>query len=84
MMHNALNIFDEEFMIKNLPKIPEEYQPNRRYRALGIISPSRRMMHWNSEFEFDALRYMCYRRTMTRDMWHCLYRAVRKRRKNNE
>ena len=76
--------FDEEFMVKELPKMPEEYQPNRFYRALGIISPSRRMMHWNPEFEFGALKYMCYRRVMTRDMWACLYRAVRKRRKRDE
>ena len=75
--------FDEEFMVKNLPKIPEEYQPDRFLRILGIISPSCRMMHWNAEFEFDVLRYMCYRRTMTRSMWDCLYRAVRKRRKIN-
>ncbi len=77
------NNFDERFMAKKLPKIPKEYQPNGFYRRLGIISPSCRMMHWNQEFEFDALRYMCYRRTMSRGMWAVLYRMVRKKEKIN-
>lgn len=72
--------FDEEFMVKELPKIPEEYQPNEYFRRLGVISPSRRMMYWNAEFEFGVLKYLCYLRVMTRDMWARLYRVVRKRR----
>lgn len=75
--------FDEEFMVKKLPTIPKEYQPDPFYRYLGIISPSCRMMHWNSDYEFDSLRYMCHKRVMTRDMWVYLYRAVRKRRNDN-
>lgn len=75
-----MNNFDEEFMVKELPKIPEEYQPDKRYRDLGIISPTRRMIYWNPEFEFDALRYLCYRRVITRSKWACLYREVRLRR----
>lgn len=80
---SILNNFDEEFMVKKLPKIPKEYQPDLFLRYLGVVSPSCRMTHWNSEFEFDALRYMCYKRVMTRSMWICLYCAVRKRRKDN-
>lgn len=76
-IRSMMNNFDEEFMEKKRPKIPVEYQPDPILRAAGVISPSRRMVYYNADFEFMWLKYLCYTRKLYRNGWNSLYRRIR-------
>lgn len=82
--------FYYEFMTKKSPRVPQCICTRGVRRWLGIISPS---LYWVvatgakgekarlelKAFEWHRLRYMCYKRTMTKVQWKELYREHRKK-----
>ena len=70
-------IFDNSCMVKKRPKIPKEYQSDFIKRKLGIISPSLRLMHYNSEFEMKYLMWLCWERRLTKDVWKTFMRMIK-------
>lgn len=70
-------IFDSYCMVKERPKIPKEYQPDFAKRMLGIVSPSLRLMHYNSEFEIKHLMWLCWKRQLNRYGWKRLIHMIK-------
>lgn len=87
--------FYKEYMERRRPKTPRCICKNIFFSWLGIASPS---LYWIvvtgakgektakalEEFEQQQQRYICYKRTMTKEQWKALYRQVRKERKKHE
>lgn len=60
---------DERFEQRRKPRIPREYCSSWINWLFGIVSPSRRMVRYNPDFEIGRLRYKVYKRTATREEW---------------
>ena len=87
--------FYQEYMIRQRPKTPRCICSGKIKGFLGIVSPS---LYWAvrtgakgetaikelEEFECQHLRYMCYKRTLTKEKWKTLYRQYREERRRNE
>lgn len=87
--------FYKEFMIKRRPKTPKCICNGKINRALGIISPSLRMIvaaggkgtdaaEQLEIFERQTARYLCYKRQLNKDKWKMLYRQHREERRKHE
>lgn len=61
--------FDPEYMEKHKPRIPQNYQKNLIKRFLGIASPCRRFVFYDSEYELRFLKWLCYRRVLDKYGW---------------
>ena len=81
--------FCAEFMTKKRPTPPKCVCKNNLNRWLGIVSPSLHMLvsigdkgnekaKELEKYEELLMRYMCYRRILSKAQWKVLYRAYRK------
>lgn len=81
------NKFYTEYMIKHWPKPPRCICSNRINRELGIVSPSLEMytaLGWKGkqaadelkEYKVRSLKYLCYKRKLSKAQWKALYRTV--------
>ena len=61
--------FDPDYMEKHRPRIPKNYQKNLIKRYLGIISPCRRLIFYNPDYELKALKWLCYQRVLDKYGW---------------
>lgn len=74
-----------EFMLAQMPEIPIDYQLSPIKRRLGIVSPSRRLVYFDIEYETKYAMWLCYKRRLNREGWYALYRRKRiKGRTKNE
>lgn len=48
--------YDPEYMEKHRPKIPRKYQKDLLKRFLGIISPVRRQIFYDVDFEINFFK----------------------------
>lgn len=61
--------FDPEYMEKHKPRIPKRYQKDPLKRFLGIISPARRQIFYDVDYEINELKWLCYRRVLDKHGW---------------
>ena len=64
--------FDPEYMEKHKPRIPKRYQKDPLKRFLGIISPARRQIFYDVDYEINELKWRCYKRKLNRRSWRAL------------
>lgn len=64
--------FDPMYMRKHRPRIPKGYQKDPLKRFLGIISPARRQIFYDVDYEINELKWRCYKRTLNRRSWRTL------------
>lgn len=62
-------IFDPMYMRKHRPRIPKRYQKDPLKRFLGIISPARRQIFYDVDYEINFLKWLCYRRVLDKYGW---------------
>lgn len=61
--------FDPDYMVKRRPKPPRKYQKGFFLYQLGVISPSRRLIFYDPEYELNFLKWLCYRRVLDKHGW---------------
>lgn len=76
--------FDPVYERRRRPPMPAKLQKNVIKRWLGIASPSLCSLVDDGGYHLEMLRYLCYRRRLTRRMWYDLHREVRIREKEEK
>lgn len=80
--------FYPEYMTKKKPKPPKSVFSNRFDKIIGRISPSLYQMVKMGgkgeieyfrliDYEIEFLKYLCYKRKLTKEQWKRLYRDSR-------
>lgn len=64
--------FDPMYMRKHRPRIPKRYQKDPLKRYLGIISPVRRQIFYDVDYEINFLKWRCYKRRLNKKSWRKL------------
>lgn len=94
-MKKSRQPFYKEFMTKRRPKTPRCICSGKLNAALGIVSPSLRLIvatggkgekaaEQLKEFERQTAHYLCFKRQLNKDEWKALYRQYRKERRKHE
>lgn len=84
MKRKNKRVFDPACMRKRYPHPPRAVCSSLFDWIIGRASPSKfmlamvygdeRVSKWNTE----VLKYHCYKRTLTKDMWRVLYKRIKK------
>lgn len=64
--------FDSEYMEKHRPIMPKGYQKKLYLRLLGVASPSLRFINYDLDYEIKSLKWLCYKRKMSKEDWRRL------------
>lgn len=87
--------FYEEFMTKKQPTPPRNICRSKTKQFLGIISPTlyylvasggkgKKAAEELEKFEKEQLRYLCFKRKLSKNQWKVLHRLCKKERQKNE
>lgn len=64
--------FDPKYMEKRKPMMPKAYQRKFILRLLGVASPVQRMMNYDLEYEIRFIKWLCYKRRLSKEDWRRL------------
>lgn len=64
--------FDPKYMEKRRPMMPKTYQKKFILWLLGVASPSLRFINYDLDYEIKSLKWLCYKRKMSKEDWRCL------------
>lgn len=76
--------FDPKYMEKRRPMMPKTYQRKLILWLLGVASPSLRFINYDLDYEIKSLKWLCYKRKMSKEDWRRLRILLKVRREKKD